>query len=204
MVKKSIALVVVASAVLGLAIATGRLGTTSHASRPVTAAIAGPARGPCVFLDPQRVNYLVATSDLVVEARVVARPEVVLHPGIATPFSRYHVAINSVVRMRQPFSRATVTVDEVGADPHSVFHPGRYILFLVRADSGAYFVLGGLDGVYIVQDGRVHRHCANYDDPSQPLQATGSGEGMTESAFIALILNWQTPPAAATSTKTSG
>jgi hypothetical protein len=150
-----------------------------------------PIEGPCVVPTASDIALLAAASDLVERVTIGVRHATALNaPATSagpTDWSTPFASVSVIGRKADPtLATATATAmhDFTVADPMTVSPPGEYVLFLTRAHDGTYYTTNGLHGMLRINGGTVSVQCANFDDPTHPLQATGS---LSRSALLAMI-----------------
>jgi hypothetical protein len=191
--RKSWSLVLAALAAgAGVAACTGSHGTDLRHSGGGQKSAAGvsppvPPEQPC-SIDVSRLASLVAQSSLEVDAKVVVTPTVGSPIGTR---SSYEYAIASAATYSASGDGSETGPIDVNAEDIQLMYGGEYVLFLSPMPSStasatpSYYIAQGYDGRFLINSGTVTMNCANFQDPSSPL--TASGSGMTVSDFDSLL-----------------
>lgn len=180
-----------------------------------------PPHRDCVFPSKaQDLLFLRSSSDLVLRATVTGPPEVIVPewdqdeasqteaqlPGDQTmpqfgAIERYELKINKGLERRMSSIAEPLVVISPGDGTLPLLPAGHYILFLAQSGgtdekTGAptYFVVDGMRGVFPIREGRVTLECPNYDDPANPIVATGPKQGrMSADEFSDMLLSVPQP-----------
>lgn len=178
----------VVAGVIVLTVATGSAcsaGSASSGSRRAAGAgtkarVATPPELPCIFPSQAEVTALASEADLIVEATVAGRGQILADNG--SEFMRTRLTAVQPLRHRHNFPPSISEVHTTGGAHVPLLPPGRYVLFLrdVHAapdGSEDYGVVEGRWGSFPLRGGGANRECNNYATPSSPHQATGPGQG---------------------------
>jgi hypothetical protein len=171
--------------------ATPAAPTGAHPHPPARACVY-PADEPPAAWDPGFVGML-QESDLVVEADIEDRFQRLSQVGDQAFWSQL---IDNVAVLRSRTTPAP-TVDGLDAQgdpgkPPYAWPTGRYVLLLLPPRSGLSSPSDGTFGMFRIVDGRALRFCPNYDDPANPLAASGNPPTVDE--LLALIPPDLPPP----------
>lgn len=138
----------------------------------------------CRYPGDDAVDRLRADSDLV--ARVdVGSVQPTTRAGV--PGTYYEAEVSSTVESRVKDVPTRLTIG-IGGGP--VMQAGSsYIAFLYTEGpaQSTWTATHGLSGLFLLQDERLYLYCANYDDPSTPLVASGERQGEHANEFVARL-----------------
>jgi hypothetical protein len=160
-----------------------------------TGAFAHPPETPCIYpadepstpaaWDPGFVGVL-QESDLVVEANIEDKFQRLSQTGDQVYWSQLIDDVD-VLRSRTtppPTITGLYAQGDPGKPPYG-WPPGRYVLLLLPPQNEMSTPSNGMSGMFRIVDDRALRFCPNYDDPANPIAA--SGNPPTVDALLALI-----------------